>query len=93
MGKPIIEHQGVAFMLAEMAIGVEAARGLVWRSAWMFDNKERNCERLRLRKNRIALMTTTAAFHASMAKAMASETAVRNANLGVQSGSIHPRAT
>lgn len=66
MGKPIIEHQAVAFMLADMAIGVEASRGLVWKSAWMKDSGERNT------------------FHASMAKALASETAVKNANLGVQ---------
>jgi acyl-CoA dehydrogenase len=42
MGKAIIEHQAVAFMLAEMAIGAEAARGLVWKSAWMKDAGERN---------------------------------------------------
>jgi alkylation response protein AidB-like acyl-CoA dehydrogenase len=34
MGQPIINHQAVAFMLADMAIGVEAARGLVWQAAW-----------------------------------------------------------
>src|SRR3954464_14839915 len=42
MGKAIIEHQAVAFMLADMAIGAEAARGLVWKSAWMKDAGERN---------------------------------------------------
>jgi acyl-CoA dehydrogenase len=42
MGKPIIEHQGVAFMLADMAINVEAARGLVWKSAWAKDAGEKN---------------------------------------------------
>ncbi|WRT63863.1 uncharacterized protein IL334_000788 [Kwoniella shivajii] len=42
MGQPIINHQGVAFMLADMAIGAEAARGLVWRSAWAKDCGERN---------------------------------------------------
>ncbi|WVQ93683.1 hypothetical protein IAU59_000759 [Kwoniella sp. CBS 9459] len=66
MGQPIINHQGVAFMLADMAIGAEAARGLVWRAAWAKDCGERNT------------------FHASMAKAFASKTAVENANLGVQ---------
>ncbi|KAJ1342025.1 hypothetical protein BSLG_003430 [Batrachochytrium salamandrivorans] len=40
-GKPIAEHQAIAFMLADMAIGVEAARGLVWKSAWMRDNGHR----------------------------------------------------
>ncbi|KAL7418742.1 hypothetical protein Q5752_006425 [Cryptotrichosporon argae] len=42
MGQPIINHQGVAFMLADMAINVEAARGLVWRAAWTKDAGERN---------------------------------------------------
>ena len=42
MGQAIINHQGVAFMLADMAIGAEAARGLVWRSAWAKDAGERN---------------------------------------------------
>jgi alkylation response protein AidB-like acyl-CoA dehydrogenase len=31
-GVPIIEHQAVAAMVAEMAIGLEAARSLVWRA-------------------------------------------------------------
>ncbi|KAL0243795.1 hypothetical protein I308_105056 [Cryptococcus tetragattii IND107] len=42
MGQPIINHQGVAFMLADMAIGVEAARGLVWKAAWAKDCMQRN---------------------------------------------------
>ncbi|EJU05312.1 acyl-CoA dehydrogenase NM domain-like protein [Dacryopinax primogenitus] len=37
MGKPIIEHQAVAFILADMAIQTEAARNLVWKSAWTKD--------------------------------------------------------
>jgi len=42
MGQPIINHQGVAFMLADMAINAEAARALVWRAAWSKDCGERN---------------------------------------------------
>jgi len=34
-GKPIIENQAIAFMLADMATSIEAARLLVWRAAWM----------------------------------------------------------
>lgn len=44
MGKPIIEHQAVAFMLADMAIATESARSLVWRSAWAKDAGQRNSE-------------------------------------------------
>ena len=41
-GVPIRQHQAVAFMIADMAIKVEAARFLVWKSAWMIDRGERN---------------------------------------------------
>ncbi|HEX9775921.1 MAG TPA: acyl-CoA dehydrogenase family protein [Actinomycetota bacterium] len=34
-GRPIIEHQGVAFQLADMAMETDAARLLTWRAAWM----------------------------------------------------------
>ena len=34
-GKPIIENQAIAFMLADMATSIEAARLLVRRAAWM----------------------------------------------------------
>src|SRR3984885_11290103 len=34
-GSPIGQNQGVAFMLADMQAGVDAARLLTWRAAWM----------------------------------------------------------
>ncbi len=37
-GRPIIEHQGVAFQLADMAMEVDASRLLTWRAAWMARN-------------------------------------------------------
>lgn len=36
-GKPIIQHQAVGFMLADMATLIEASRGLVYRAASAFD--------------------------------------------------------
>ncbi|CCO35370.1 acyl-CoA dehydrogenase [Rhizoctonia solani AG-1 IB] len=66
MGVPIIQHQAVAFMLADMAIHTEAARALVWKAAWSKDAGHRNT------------------LYASMAKTLASRTAVENANLAVQ---------
>lgn len=36
-GKPISQHQAIAFKLADMATEIEAARLLVYRSAWMKD--------------------------------------------------------
>jgi acyl-CoA dehydrogenase len=36
-GQPIASFQGIQFMLADMAIKVEAARLLVWQAAWLAD--------------------------------------------------------
>lgn len=36
-GKPISKHQAIAFKLAEMATEIEAARLMVYRSAWLKD--------------------------------------------------------
>lgn len=40
-GKPIIENQAIAFMLADMATSIEASRLLVWRAAWLAANGKR----------------------------------------------------
>src|SRR5262249_48088469 len=37
-GKPIIQNQGIAFMLADMATEIDAARLLVHRAAWLSRN-------------------------------------------------------
>jgi len=42
MGKPIAEHQAVAFMIADMAAGIEAGRLLVYKSAAEIDAGRRN---------------------------------------------------
>lgn len=42
MGKPIVQHQAVSFMLADMAIGVETARLATYRAAWEVDQGRRN---------------------------------------------------
>ncbi|RMZ93340.1 medium-chain specific acyl- mitochondrial [Brachionus plicatilis] len=42
MGKLIAEHQAVAFLLAEMAIGIESARLCYQKAAWQIDRGERN---------------------------------------------------
>ena len=36
-GKPIAQHQAVAFKLADMAMDIEAAKMLVYRAAWLKD--------------------------------------------------------
>lgn len=37
-GRPIVENQAIAFMLADMRMEIDAARLLVWRAAWMGKN-------------------------------------------------------
>jgi butyryl-CoA dehydrogenase len=39
-GKPIAQHQSIAFKLADMATEVDAARLLVLRAAWLKDHKQ-----------------------------------------------------
>jgi acyl-CoA dehydrogenase len=41
-GTPIAQHQGIAFMLADMAAEIEAARLCVWKAAWQHANKQKN---------------------------------------------------
>ncbi len=42
MGKPIYQHQVIGHMIADMAMELEAARLLVWKSAWAVDAGESN---------------------------------------------------
>ncbi|HLG20521.1 MAG TPA: acyl-CoA dehydrogenase family protein [Bdellovibrionota bacterium] len=41
-GVPIAKHQAVAFMIADMAKDIEAARLLTWKAAWTIDQGQRN---------------------------------------------------
>jgi acyl-CoA dehydrogenase len=41
-GVPIAKHQAISFMIAEMAMNIEAARLLVWKSAVEIDSGRRN---------------------------------------------------
>jgi len=65
-GKLIADHQAVAFMLADMAMGVETARLAVWKACYEVDVGRRN------------------SYYASIAKALASETANKCANDCIQ---------
>jgi acyl-CoA dehydrogenase len=42
MGKPIWQYQAIGHMIADMAMELEAARLLVWKSAWAVDAGVRN---------------------------------------------------
>jgi acyl-CoA dehydrogenase len=41
-GKPIAHYQAVSFMLADMAIAIEAARLLTWQASWLIDQGKSN---------------------------------------------------
>ena len=49
-GKPIAAQQAIQFMLADMAIKVEAARMLCWKAAWLHDNKLPNTKEAAIAK-------------------------------------------
>lgn len=65
-GKLIAEHQAIAFMLADMAMNIEAARLAVYKACYEVDVGRRN------------------SYYASIAKALASETANKCASDAVQ---------
>ncbi|MFN8597991.1 MAG: acyl-CoA dehydrogenase family protein [Anaerolineae bacterium] len=54
-GVPIWQHQGIGFMIADMAMNVEASRLRVWKAAWLVDEGQsehqtrRVCQSLRRR--------------------------------------------
>ncbi len=50
MGKPIAAHQAIAFMIADMARDIEAARLLVWQAAWLLDSGKRNTKHASMAK-------------------------------------------
>ena len=39
-GRPIVELQAVAMMLAQMAMKIDAARTQIWRAAWLADHRQ-----------------------------------------------------
>ena len=64
-GKPIIMNQGISFMLANMAVEIEAARMLTWRAAWLgkqqgFKNTEGSMAKLKA--GRVATWVTERAI-------------------------------
>ena len=64
-GRPIIQNQSIAFMLADMATEIDAARLLVWRAAWL--GKQRQFKHAegsmaKLKAGRVAVWTTERAM-------------------------------
>jgi acyl-CoA dehydrogenase len=67
-GQPIAMHQGVNFLIADMATKIEAARLLTWQAAWMLD----------------AGWGRKATLYSSMAKRFAADTAMEVTTDAVQ---------
>jgi alkylation response protein AidB-like acyl-CoA dehydrogenase len=63
-GKPICEHQAIAFKLADMATQIEAARLLTLRAAWLKDqglNYDMASSMAKLYASKVAMDTTVEA--------------------------------
>jgi alkylation response protein AidB-like acyl-CoA dehydrogenase len=64
-GRAIIENQSIAFMLADMATEIDAARLLIWRAAWISKNaRYENAEgsMAKLKAGRVAVWVTERAI-------------------------------
>lgn len=64
-GKPIMKHQAIAFMLADMATEIEATRALIWKASWLgrhrgFKNAEGSMAKLKA--GRVATWVTERAI-------------------------------
>lgn len=53
-GVPLHQHQALAFMMADMATAVDAARNLVWEAAWALDTGQPGAQVSALRAHRQA---------------------------------------
>lgn len=61
-GQPIANHQAIQFMIAEMAMEIDAARLMCWRAAWLKDNGQRNTHAAAMAKafaSDVVMKTTT----------------------------------
>lgn len=74
-GKPIGHFQAVAFTLADRATDVEAARGMVWRAAWLWDEAAKSGD---------AGATRDALLHTAWAVSFVQEAVMRAGDDAVQ---------
>ncbi len=65
-GKPVIKHQGIGFMLADMAIEIEAARQLVYKTAALFENAPKDMTKLTKEQIMFSAMSKTFASDVAM---------------------------
>jgi alkylation response protein AidB-like acyl-CoA dehydrogenase len=65
-GKPIIEHQGIAFKLADMAMRAEAARQLLYKTCALFQEQPKDLSRLSPELIRMSSMAKCVCSDAAM---------------------------
>ncbi len=65
-GKPIIKHEGIGFMLADMAIEIEAARQLVYKAAATLEKTPKNMNKLTKEEIMLSAMSKTFASDVAM---------------------------
>lgn len=62
-GAPLYQHQGLSFIMAEMAMEVDAARWTLWQAAWAFDSGKEEAsalaEKAVLQANRMGSRVTS----------------------------------
>ncbi len=66
-GKPIIKHEGIGFMLADMMMQIESARLLVYKTAKLLEKAPKDMTKL----------TKEQILYASMSKTLATDTAMK----------------
>ena len=84
-GKPIMAHQAVSFMLADMAIGIESARLCYEKSAWQADNVSHSKFSFHCSFNSVSIpQKIRNTYMASIAKCLAGDVANKCATDAVQ---------
>jgi alkylation response protein AidB-like acyl-CoA dehydrogenase len=63
-GKPIVEHQAIQFMLADMATQIHAGRLMLWHAAWLEDQGQRFSVEASMAKLYTSEMAERAAYQA-----------------------------
>jgi acyl-CoA dehydrogenase len=79
-GRKIVEHEAIGLMLADMAVRLEAARNLVWKSAWQLDHPEAAATH---RQSRLALAAMARVFTADTVNEVALAAAECFGGMGV----------
>ncbi len=79
-GRPISKFQAISFKLARMAMDIEAARWLMYRAAWLYDQGNRRFKEAAMTKlfaSEVAVRTTTEAMQVVSGYALMADSPVQ----------------